>query len=241
MLNTPPQEWLSLQVGTPRDLRYSAWQRAPPSALLCNRCPQAFAAYDLKNSYDGGVSFDQVAFLKEHIPYRLGSLDLFYHALRIIVSDRPPVSARVQFDEGHELRGPSWMITNSWIETGILTCRLLIDFLEAKPSRHHDDVLIAMFKDAKGENLKSVPVDAISWFHPKGVSQHLTLDALNFTRKAADERVANLTVGEYGRQEEIQLYQIAAIAIHTATGYHLYERLELDCPGRIISDVRRSN
>jgi hypothetical protein len=45
------------------------------------------------------------------------------------------------------------MITNSWIETGILTCRLLIKFLEAKPSNHHDDVLITMFKDAKGENL----------------------------------------------------------------------------------------
>lgn len=52
------------------------------------------------------MSFDQDAFLKEQIPYRLGNLDLFSHALRILVSDPLPDSSRVQFDEGHEVRGP---------------------------------------------------------------------------------------------------------------------------------------
>jgi hypothetical protein len=120
-------------------------------------------------------------FLKEHIPYRLGNLDLFYHALRIMVSNPPSGAARVQFDGGHELQGPFWMIINSWIETGILTCRLLINFLEAKPSRQHDDVLSTMFWDAKGTSLKRVSVGAISRFRPKGVSEDQTLEALNFT------------------------------------------------------------
>ena len=187
------------------------------------------------------MSFNQDAFLNVHIPYRLGNLDLFYHALRIMVSDPPPGAARVQFDGGHELQGPFWMITNSWIETGILTCRLLINFLEAKPSRHHDDVLISMFRDAKGTSLKSASGEAISRFRPKGVSEESTLEALNFTRKAADKRVAHLTFGGSEKEEEMQLYQIAAIAIHTATGYHLYERLGLPRPARIVTDVRRSN
>jgi hypothetical protein len=187
------------------------------------------------------MSFDQDAFLNEHIPYRLGNLDLFYHALRIMMSDPRPVSARVQFDEGHEMQGPFWMVTNSWIETGMLTCRLLIDFLGGKASNFPDDVLITMFKDAKGESLKGVPVEAISEFCPKGISRDQTLEALKFTRKAADKRVAHLTAGASERPDEIQLYQIATMAIHHAVSYHLYERLGLPPPGQIITDIRRGD
>jgi hypothetical protein len=125
----------------------------------------------------------------------------------------------VQFDGSDELQGQFW-ITNSWIETGILTCRLLINFLEAKPSRHHDDVLSTMFRDAKGTSLKRVSVGAIWRFRPKGVSEDQTLERLNFTPKAADKSA--FAFGGSEKEEEMPLYQIAAIAIHTATGYHLY-------------------
>ena len=187
------------------------------------------------------MSFDQDDYLTIHIPYRLGNLDLFYHALRIIVSDPQPVSARVQFDGGHEIQGPLRMITNSWFETGILTCRLLIDFLEGKRSNYPDDVIITMFTDAKGDSLKGFPVEAISQFCPKGIPRARTLDALKFTRKAADKRVAHLTWGASERPDEIELYQIAAIAIHTAIGYYLYEPLNLPRPGRIVTNIRRSD
>jgi hypothetical protein len=98
-----------------------------------------------------------------------------------------------------------------------------------------------MFRDAKGEGLKSVPVEAISRFHPKGVSQARTLEALNFARKAADKRVAHLTFGGSEKEGELELYQIEVIVIHTATGYYLYERLGLPRPERIGTDIRRSS
>ena len=98
-----------------------------------------------------------------------------------------------------------------------------------------------MFKDAKGDTLKSVPIEAVSPFHPKGISQDRTLEALNFTCEAADKRVAHLTMGGSMREEEIQLYSVAAISIHSATSYHLYERLGLPRRKRIITDTRRSN
>jgi hypothetical protein len=98
------------------------------------------------------MSFNQREFLDEHIPYRLGNLDLFYYALRIMLSEPAPQEVRMIFDGGHEVRGPYWVFTNLAVETGIITCRVLLEFLEAKSS-HKDDVLITMFRPPNGVNL----------------------------------------------------------------------------------------
>ena len=81
--------------------------------------------------------------------------------------------------------------------------------------------LITMFRDAKGTSLNGVSVEAISRFHPKGVSQDRTLEALNFAHNAADKRVAHLTLGGSEKEDCLELCQIAAMVIHTATGHYL--------------------
>jgi hypothetical protein len=187
-----------------------------------------------------GMSFNQDAFLNVHIPYRLANLELFSHALRIVLSQPQPQSARVTLDIGHEIRGPFWILTNPWVETGILTCRLLVKFLEAKPSKHEDDVLITMFKDSDGGTLDAVSLETIVRFGPVEISENKALAALKFTCMAADKRVAHLTFGSPENDEELLLYQITSIAIHGAIGYYLYKRMGLNVPPSIFSQFRRN-
>jgi hypothetical protein len=80
--------------------------------------------------------------------------------------------------------------------------------LEGKPSNYPDDVFITMFKDAEGRNSKSVPVEDIAKFCPKGFSRDQTLETLTFTRKAADKRVVHLTMDAPERSDEIRLHQL---------------------------------
>jgi hypothetical protein len=185
------------------------------------------------------MSFDQRKFLDEHIPYRLGNLDLFYHALRIMLSEPAPQKVRMIFDDGHEVRGPYWVFTNLAVETGIMTCRVLLEFLEAKQN-YKDDVLITMFQRPTGENLASVPLSQVAKFPPPEVSESKTLEALKFSKRAANKAVAHLTLGPPQQEdEEIQLYQVSCLAIRAAIEHHLYEKLGLPAPPKIFEHFKR--
>jgi hypothetical protein len=191
------------------------------------------------------MSFDQREFLDEHIPYRLGNLELFYHALRVKLSEPAPQKVKMIFDTGHEIQGPYWIFTNLATEAGILVCRTLLEFLEAKP-KYKDDVLITMFKHLDGRNLRSVSLSDVAKFHPPDFSESKTLEALKFTRRAADKAVAHLTLGpsqeeeiQRYQDEEIQRYQVSCLAIRAAIEHYLYEKLGHPVPPRIIEDVRR--
>jgi hypothetical protein len=187
-----------------------------------------------------GMSFDQNEFLNRHIPQRLGNLDLFYHSLRIILSQPTPKEVRVSFDHGHELRGPYWVFTNLAIETGIIKCRELLQFLEAKKSKYEGDVLITMFQHPSGKNLDPVPLSEVATCHPPTFSDTETLEALKFTKLAADKAVAHLTLGPpQPKGDEIELYQLAYLAIREAIAHHLYEKLGLAAPARIVEDFKR--
>jgi hypothetical protein len=186
------------------------------------------------------MAFDQYEFLKIGIPYRLGNLDLFYHSLRIILSEPRPQQVRMIFHAGHEVRGPYWIFTNPAVETGIMTCRVLLEFLEAEPTNHKDDIFITKFQHPNGDNLSPVPLSAVAGFPPPGVSEGETLEALEFTKKAADKAVAHLTLGPPDQKgKEMRLYQITCLAIRSAVDHHLYKRLGLSAPSRIITHFRR--
>jgi len=170
------------------------------------------------------MSFDQRRYLDEHVPYRLGNLELFNHALRVILSDPSPRNVCVLFDNGHEVRGPFYLFTNACVETGILTCRMFMDFL-AGVQKWPDDVVITMFKRRNGDKLRSVPLESVSHFHPANLSEHQTLEALNFTKQAADKGVAHLTLGQPQQENAIPYYQAACLAIRGSVDHCLYEAL----------------
>jgi hypothetical protein len=119
------------------------------------------------------MSFDQREFLDRHIPYRLGNLDLFS-------SDPEPKTLQMVFDTGHTLSGSHGIFTNLAVETGLVTCRALLGFLEANSTEHNDDVLITMFQRANEEKLSPVPLSCIAKFHSPEVSESKTLEALKF-------------------------------------------------------------
>jgi hypothetical protein len=192
-----------------------------------------------------GMSFEQGEFLDKHIPYRLQNLDLFDWALQIIASDPDPCGPKhktlqMVFDTGHTLSGSHGIFTNPAVETGLVTCRALLGFLEAKPTGHKDDVLITMFQRPNGENLSPVPLSCVAKFHPPEVSESKTLEALKFTKLAADKAVAHLTLGPPKQEDEdIKLYQISCLAIRDAVEHYLYGELGHPVPPRITKEFER--
>lgn len=144
-------------------------------------------------------------------------------------------------DTGHELRGPLGIFTNGWVETGLATCRVLLDFLETSLPKRKGDVVITMFRDRCGSNLDMVPRESTAKLHPSDITDSMTLQALNFAHQAASKRVAHLTFGGPESEEENELCQIASLAIREAVGRYLYERLGMIAPSSIITDFKISN
>jgi hypothetical protein len=116
---------------------------------------------------------------------------------------------------------------------------VLLEFLEAKRN-YKDDVLITMFQRPNGENLASVPLSQVAKFPPPEVSEGTTLEALKFTKQAANKAVAHLTLGPPQQErEKIQLYQVSCLAIRAAIEHHLYEKLGLPDPPKMFEHFIR--
>ncbi len=148
--------------------------------------------------------------------------------------------ARMAFATGHRLSGSYGIFTNLAIETGLVTCRALLGFLEAKPTRHDDDVLITRFQRPNGKNLSPVPLSGVAERHPAEVSESKTLEALKFTKLAADKAAAHLTLGPPQQEDEdVQLYQISCLAIRAAVEHYLYVELGHPVPPRITKEFKR--
>lgn len=187
-------------------------------------------------------NFDPKPFLDEHIPYRLGNLDACFHAFRILLSEPCPSSVLVRFNTGHEMRGGVPLVTNAWVETGIITCRAVTNFLEGKKSkRWDDDITIRSFVGKGGQHLAAVTRDEIVPLRPSNVDSDFARRALDFAYQAANKGVAHLTKQEFQDPEAVELYQTACLTLKTAVHVHLYDALGIARPPSTIRDFRRSD
>lgn len=185
---------------------------------------------------------DQKIFLEEHIPYRLGNLEACLHALRILNSEPPTRSVILQFDTGHEMRGRVAMVTNAWVETGIITCRTMLDFLEGKTGkRQKDDITICSFSCPDGQHLAPILREKIVAAGPSDVSPEFTSRALRYAYRAANKAVAHLTRAEVRDLEAVEFYQTACLTLLKAVHVYLYDALGIRRPPSIIRDFRRSD
>jgi hypothetical protein len=186
-------------------------------------------------------TFDQKSFLEEHIPYRLGNLDACFHALRILNSEPRTRSVTLRFDTGHEMRGHVALVTNAWVETGIITCRTMLDFLEGKTGTGHtDDITICSFSRHDGQHLAPVLREKIVASGPEEVSSEFTSRALRFAYRAANKAVAHLTRAKVQDPEAVQFYQTACLTLVRAVHFHLYDALGIPRPPSMIREFRRS-
>ena len=153
-----------------------------------------------------------------------------------------PKTVRIIFDTKHEVRGPYPIFTNACIETGIMTCRALIDFLTGpgEKKRQRDDVFIDMFRQKDGTALPLVSLSQIANFTPSKMSKGETLRALKFARATANKGVAHLTLAIHGHPESEKFYQASCYSIRAAIEHHLYEKLGLAAPPRKVQDVKRT-
>lgn len=186
-------------------------------------------------------NFDPKPFLEKHIPYRLGNLDACFHALQILNSEPRTSSVVLKFNTGHEMRGHVALVTNAWVETGIITCRCMLDFLEGKTSKgRSDDITICSFSCRGAKPLERVSRERIVGAGPKEISPEFTNRAIRFAYQAANKGVAHLTTQEFQDPEAVELYQTACLTLKAAVHVHLYDALGITPPPSTIRDFRRS-
>jgi hypothetical protein len=186
------------------------------------------------------MSFNQQDFLTVGIPYRLANLELFERATEIVLSRPDPIDVRVVFAMGHEMRGPYWIVTNSMMELGLLTCRVLLDFL-VTPRKRDGDVTIDMFTRPDGKPLDRPTINQVASCYHGGGTVGDVIDAIAFTKQAAHKGVAHLTVGRREEDDELFRYLVATQAIRSGVIKFLYEELGRAPPRPIIKDLRRSD
>ena len=116
------------------------------------------------------VDLDYV--INKLIPYRLGAVNALTHALRLHSSFENPKPIEIYFDRKLTIVGNSNAYTNPVIESGLMHCRALLEFLgicytknglEIIKNRKPDDVGIEHYKDSNGAALQKIsPEVAVS-------------------------------------------------------------------------------
>ena len=80
------------------------------------------------------------------------------------------------------------------MELGLLTCRVLLDFLVAPP-KYNGDVTIDMFTRTDGKALERTTKNEIAKCFSGARTEAEVLADILFTEEVADKAVAHLTVG----------------------------------------------
>jgi hypothetical protein len=186
-------------------------------------------------------TFDQKRFLNEHIPYRIHCLEACFHALRIIIADPPATSVKIKFDMGYEMVGPLALVTNGWIEHGLITCRVMHNFLTGnKGKRRKDDITIDQFVKNNGESLPLVKIEDIADFRPEYLSRDFVIKAIDFTLLHASKTVAHITDAEIAEGQDVECIQAACLTLITAIHVNLYDALGLQKPIPLVQESKRN-
>jgi len=159
------------------------------------------------------VDFDYV--VNTIIPHRLGAIDRLTHALRLRNSFGEPKPIEIYFDRKLTIVGNSNAYTNPVIESGLIHCRALLEFLgicytknglEIIKNRKPDDVGIEHFKDSSGLVLQKVsPEVAISRYPDSKEDAEKALIAIFL---ATNKGLAHVT--SELQPQELRLLEIAS-------------------------------
>jgi hypothetical protein len=173
--------------------------------------------------------------LKEHIPYRLTSIDGLRFVCEILLQHGDSANVRLYFDDRRVLATPSCrLLTNPVLEVGAIYCRVLLEFLgiglerrtgrlkeKSRAKRQDGDIWIEDF------GLKRVSVAQVrsaGTGKPDEVEE-ACVDAILTAHRA----VAHLTYGLPGRPELGRL-RTGAYTVLRLVEEHLYRRLDLEIP-----------
>ena len=161
------------------------------------------------------------------IPYRLKVVNSLTHALRLCDSFENPKSIEIYFDKKLTIVGNSNAYTNPVIESGLVHCRALLEFLgvcyrknalENILNRQKDDVGIEHYQDLNGLYLQKVSPDMAISRYPG--SKDDAKQALISIFTATNKGLAHIT-SSFGSQE-LRLLEIASRGVDALIISHLY-------------------
>ena len=182
---------------------------------------------------------DQTYVLERLIPYRLHAVSTFNFAVRLRSSWVGPKPMKIYFDGKLAIDGNSNAFTNPVIETGVVHCRALLEFLGLSLStrgdpkivnrlrKRTDDVGIEDFSNASGPLPMVTPDQAVSRYSGGKDEAERALITVFHT---ANKGLAHVTTGFIESLEQATLLEIASRGVPSLVISHLYTPLGLPAP-----------
>jgi hypothetical protein len=182
------------------------------------------------------------------IPYRLQAIDAANLAARFRNSWDAPKSMKIYFDEKLRITGNSDAYTNPVLDSGIIHCRALLDFLGLKadpndsaklicrdPKKNNkDDVVIEHFSNSNGPLPLVTPQEAIARYQgPQAEAEAALASVIHIANKG----LAHITSGLVLSATDISHLEIASRGIRALVESNFYTPLGLVPPKPGVTEV----
>jgi hypothetical protein len=193
--------------------------------------------------------FSQDDIINRIITYRLQAVDAANSAARLRSSWDAPKAMKIYFDEKLRITGNSNAYTNPVLESGLIHCRALLDFLGLKadpknskklicrdPKKNkEDDAVIERFSNSNGPLPLVTPQEAITRYQG---SQSEAEAALAGVLHTANKGVAHITSGLDLSASDISHLEIASRGVRALVVSHFYTPLGLLPPAHGVTEVK---
>lgn len=183
------------------------------------------------------------------IPYRLQAVDAANLAARLRISWDAPKSMNIYFDEKLRITGNSNAYINPVLESGLIHCRALLDFLGLKTAstdstklisrdpnnkKNKDDVVIEHFSNSKGPLPLVTPQEAITRYQGPQSEAEAALAGVLHT---ANKGLAHITSGLALSATDISHLEIASRGVRSLVISHFYTQLGLPPPEPSVTEI----
>lgn len=183
------------------------------------------------------------------IPYRLQAVDAANLVARLGISWDAPKSMKIYFDEKLIITGNSSAYANPVLESGLIHCRALLDFLGLKAdpkdstklisrdtkTNKKDDVVIEHFSNSKGPLPLVTPQEAIIRYQGPQFEAEAALAGVLHT---ANKGLAHITSGLTLSATDISHLEIASRGVRALVVSHFYTPLGLLPPDPGVAEVK---
>ena len=195
-----------------------------------------------------GQMFDHDDIINRIIPYRLQAIDAANLAVQLQSSWDVPKSMKIYFDEKLRITGNSNAYTNPVLESGLIHCRALLDFLGLKadpadptkltcrdPKKNKkDDVVIEHFSNSKGPLPMVTPQEATTRYKGSRAEAEAALAGVLHT---ANKGLAHITIGLALSATDISQLEIASRGVRALVVSHFYTPLGLLPPEPGVTQI----
>jgi hypothetical protein len=188
------------------------------------------------------------SFIERILPYRLEAIEVLELALQYRLSWEGPVPMQIFFEGRLSIEGLSTAFTNAAIESGVIHCRALLEFiglradagahgrLAQRGSGRADDLLIEHFSSDSGPLKLVTPAEAVA---PYDGPAHEAEQALAHVIHVANKGLNHSTIGLISEPDDLAMTEVASRGVRALLVNHFYVPMGIAPPEKRISSRRR--